>query len=342
MRTPNRSTTLLGVIALCGCVDFDPSLYQNASGLTLADRCEDIANVPVIPAALHQVVAVDTTRLRDQYREFTSCVGRDLPGNDGFFAVRMRPGETWHFHVDPLSPTADPAIYVLPVCTTLQCSSAGASDACGVGRGEHFSFRPVTEGVHLIGIDSRVAGGERYSLTIVRPVCGNGSIEHGEPCDDARPQSGVICEKCHKVLSTPMASEAGVANDDYVNAMVLRPAAGGLAGFPVTGALSGCDADMFSFDAAAGNTIRAALTPRDGGQCPAGLSLSLLRSDPVTPPALTAAPTRVPEATTTTANGCPTLTLSRVPVTSTWFLEVTIRPSSATEFAYQLTVDARR
>ncbi|MDO9022793.1 MAG: hypothetical protein Q8S73_10370 [Deltaproteobacteria bacterium] len=335
---------LLGALALGGCVVFDPSLYQqDTAGITLADRCENAASIPTIQPELQRLVQVDTTGLGDQYREFAACTGNDLPGNEGFFAVTMHPGETWHFHVDPVTPDSDPAIYVLPVCTTLQCSTAGASDLCGPGRSEHFSFRPVTDGVHLIGIDSKVRGGAAYAVTVVRPVCGNGTIEHGEPCDDALPQAEVTCERCHKVLTRAMATEVGVANDDYVNAMVLRPAGGApLQSFAVQGTVGGCDLDMFSFDAAEGDAITARLTPLNGATCPAGLSLSLQRSDIAVPPAHTDVPAPVSEAMVTMTDGCPSVTLPRAARASTWFLQVTVRPAPATEFPYALTVDARR
>ena len=341
---PAGRAALLGALALAGCVVFDPSLYQqNAAGITLADRCEALSAVPTVQPDLQRLVQVDTRGLADQYREFAACTGSDLPGNEGFFAVTMHPGETWHFHVDPVTPDADPAISVLPVCTTLQCSTAGASDLCGPGRSEHFSFRPVTDGVHLIGIDSKVRGGAAYAVTVVHPVCGNGTIEHGEPCDDARPQSEVECSRCHKVLSRAMATETGVANDDYVNAMIVRPAGGApLQAFPVTGTVGGCDVDMFTFDAAAGDTVTATLAPRNGATCPAGLALALLRSDVATPPALTDVPVAAAEATLTTTDGCPTLTLPRAARASTWFVQVAVRPSPTTEFPYTLTLDARQ
>lgn len=343
-RTGRRSrAALLGALSLAGCVVFDPALYQQgAAGITLADRCENPASVPVVQPALQRLVQVDTTGLGDQYREFMSCTGSDLPGNEGFFAVTMHPGETWHFHVDPATPDADPALYVLPVCTTLNCSTSGASDLCGPGRGEHFSFRPNTDGLYLVGIDSKVRGGAAYAVTVVRPVCGNGSIEHGEPCDDARPQAGVTCERCHKVMTRAQDTEVGVANDDYVNAMVLRPAGGaGLQRFAVQGTMGACDVDMFSFDAAEGDAITATLSPRTGATCPEGLSLSLLRSDIAVAPALTTVPVVAFEATVTTAAGCPTVTLPRAARASTWFLQVAARPAPATELPYTLTVDAR-
>ena len=335
---------LLGALALGGCMVFDPALYQqNTAGFTLADRCENLSSVPLLPPALQRLVQVDTTGLTDSYREFAACTGSDLPGNEGFFAVTMHPGETWHFHIDPVTSDADPAIYVLPVCTTLQCSTSSASDICGAGRSEHFSFRPVTDGVHLIGIDSKVRGGAAYTVTVVHPVCGNGTIEHGEPCDDARAQSEVECDRCHKVLSRPMATEAGVANDDYINAMVIRPAAGApLQMFPVIGTLIGCDLDMFTFDRAEGDTITATVTPRNGAACPPGLSLSLLRSDIAVAPALTEVPIAAAGATLTMTEGCPTITLPASTRPATWFLQVAVRPSPTVEFPYTLTVDARR
>ncbi|MFO0630024.1 MAG: hypothetical protein U0325_30975 [Polyangiales bacterium] len=328
----------LAALTLCASCDvFDPTLYQSSGALTLAERCEDLSTVPRLTPRTEQLLLIDTTSLGDQYREFTSCVGRDLPGNEGFFSAQMRRGETWHFHVDPLDPTSDPAVYVLPTCTTLQCSAAAAADACGAGRGEHFSFRPVTDGTHLVGIDSRARGGARYTVTAVNAVCGDGIIQHGEPCDDMRPQSGVRCERCQKVLDAPMASESGVANDDYTNAIALRPT-GGLRAFPVVGSLGGCDQDMFQLALAAGERLTVTLTPRSG-TCPAGLNLTLRRSDTPGAGALTAAPSTVSEATVAQTDLCPTLTLARAASAGEYFVGVSATTEPTGEFSYQLTFD---
>ena len=337
-RAPAPPLASLAAVAALSCtVTFDPALYENRS--MLADRCNDPAAIASLPASLQQLVSVDTTHLTDNYRDFAACVGNDLPGNDGFYAITMHPGETWHFHVDPVV-GADPALYILPDCSEQQCSVAGASDMCGVGRGEHFSFRPTMDGVYYLGIDSRLPGGAVYALTAVRPVCGNGTLEHGEPCDDTRPQVGVTCSRCHKVLAAPMETEEGVANDDYVNAMLLRPTAG-FTNFPVVGTIAGCDMDMFTFDAAAGQTVRVTVTPRTGTTCPPNVSLTLLRSDVAAPPALTAYPSVASAAVTTMTDGCPTVTLSNAPAASTWFAQVTIHPDPTMTFSYQLTTDVR-
>lgn len=349
MNTTRRiHTALLGALSLGGCMVFDPALYQqNSSGVTLADRCEAMASVPVVQPELSRIIRVDTTRLADQYHEFASCTGgADLPGNEGFFAVNMRVGETWHFHidVDPANPMADPAVYVLPNCNTQSCAPTASSDVCGTGRSEHFSFRPVTDGVQLIGIDSKVSGGAVYNVTVVHPNCGNGLLEHGEPCDDMRPQAGVTCDRCHKVLTVAGETEVGVANDDYVNSMVVRPAGGAaLASFSVIGSIAACDTDMFNFEAPANAAVTATLAPRNGvATCPAGVSLTLLRSPAVTGTALTQAPTAAAGATTTMGmtDNCPTITLPSAAAGSTWFLQVTVRPSPTMEFPYTLTINA--
>jgi hypothetical protein len=280
---------------------------------------------------------VDTSAMTDQYREFTACVGHDLPGNEGFFGASMRRGETWHFHVDPLDPDADPAVYVLSTCTTLQCSPAGAADACGPGRGEHFSFRPTTDGLHVVGVDSRVRGGARYSITAVNAVCGDGVVQHGEACDDARPQSGTRCVRCQKVLDRPLDLEGGVANDDYTNAIALRPD-GGVRMFPVLGSLGGCDQDMFQLTLSPGEALRVVLRGRDGN-CIPGLALALARTDTPMQGQLTAAPTRVSEATTAVTDRCPTLTLPRAASAGEYFVTVSASPSPAEEFGYQATFD---
>lgn len=335
----SRRSLGLAALALCAACDvFDPLLYQSSGELDLAERCEDTVAVPRLPVATEQLTIVDTAAMTDQYREFTACVGRDLPGNDGFFSAQMRRGETWHFHVDVLSPDADPAVYVLPTCTTLQCSASAAADACGAGRGEHFSFRPVTDGLHLVGIDSRLRGGARYTLTAVNAVCGDGMVQHGEACDDMRPQSGLRCERCQKVLDAPMGTETGVANDDYTNAIAVRPN-GGARMFPVLGSLGGCDQDQFQLTLAAGATLSVSLRPRAGGACPAGLLLSLARSETPAAGANTAAPSPVPEGVVTQADNCPTLNLARAAAAGEYFVGVSATTEPAGEFNYQVTFD---
>lgn len=336
MKLPPRQVAALGLLASCSV--FDPSLYQQSSGgLTLADRCESAAALATVAPNATMPVPIDTTSLADNYREFAGCIGTDLPGNEGFFQVDMRRGETWHFHVDLLSPDADPALYVLPICTTIQCSPNGAADNCGPGRSEHFSFRPEADGAHVVGIDSRVAGGARYTVTVVRPVCGDGLLEHGEPCDDMRPQSGVTCDRCHKVLTRPLESEAGVANDDFTNAMLLRPAAA-FTDFAVTGTLGGCDLDMFRFEVAAGQAITAAVTSRVGGQCPAGVTMELLRTDaPAAADVLEAVPVVVNEAQGASMNDCPSLTLPAAARAGWYYLRVRSARDASGDFAYQLT-----
>lgn len=332
-----RFPCLAALVALASCDVFDPALYQQSSGFALSERCEEPAAVPVVTPERQQLLVVDTTRMVDQYREFTSCVGHDLPGPEGFLGARMRRGETWHFHVDPLEPEADPAVYVLPTCTTLQCSAAGASDACGPGRGEHFSYRPTSDGLHVIGVDSRVRAGARYTITAVNARCGDGVLQHGESCDDALPQSGLRCERCQKVLERPMDTESGVANDDYTNAVVLRPA-GGLRGFAVNGSLGGCDADTFQFRLAAGDSLRVALGA-PGANCPAGLALTLRRTDTPEAGQLTDAPREVPEATVSRTGACPTLTLDRAALAGEYFVTLSASAEPAGEFSYVATFD---
>ncbi len=340
MPSPRVPLLVLTVLGL-GCDVFDPSLYQSAAGLTLSDRCESMATLPRVGSDPTRVQVVDTTGLTDGYREFAGCVGNDLPGNEGFFTVAMRRGETWHFHVDPLDPVdGDPAVYVLPVCTTLQCSPAAASDVCGPGRGEHFSFRPESDGAYVVGIDSRVRGGARYGVTVVQPVCGNGVLEHGEPCDDGRPQGGVVCERCHKVLRRPLESEVGVANDDYTNCMALRPEGGMADPFTVSGSLAVCDTDMFEFAAPAGQRVELTLRPAAAGApCPEGVTLGLLRSDRPVGEALPSAPVGVSTAVSARREGCPVVTLAQAVGEGMYFARVSApQQVISTDFAYHLTV----
>jgi cysteine-rich repeat protein len=177
-------------------------------------------------------------------------------------------------------------------------------------------------------------------VTIVRPVCGNGILEHGEACDDGRPQAGVSCARCHKVLRQPLESEVGVANDDYTNSMALRPEGGFSTPFNVAGSLSVCDNDMFDFDADAGRRVVISLRPSTAGaSCPAGVTLALQRTDRPVGDALTAVPATVPEASAETRDGCPVVVLARAARDGVYFARVSApRVGLERDFAYQLSV----
>ncbi len=251
-----------------GCNVFDPDLYMRrgdggAEGggslprLNLSDRCS--ADAPLVSGPGDY--AISTTGFENNLRDLVSCVGRELPGTDGFFRVRMTEGELWHFHVRG-APGANPAIYLVPNCDERTC--AIGVDECGVGRDEHLSFRARETREYLVGIDSVMTGGATYDLSVVRPVCGNGMLEHGESCDDSNRTPGDGCDAtCRTELRDD--SPEREPNDDATNANVV-----GGASPPVTvqGRLGGgCDFDTYALDVPAGGSVRVTMLDVNGAEC---------------------------------------------------------------------------
>lgn len=181
-----------------------------APALALADYCAGYV-VPevILPDGVHERrFRVDTTGLTNQMSDLSACLDPGEPdaawiGADGFFAVEMLAGETWHFRAEGLSATDDPAIYVLDACDERTCAVGDGADLRGAGSAEELSFVPEVDGRYLVGIDSRLAGGAVLDLVIARPVCGNEVIEPGESCDDGNTAPGDGCdERCREELAS--------------------------------------------------------------------------------------------------------------------------------------------
>ena len=64
--------------------------------VSLTDRCDGV--LPVVTSS-RTAYTMDTTALRDDFNQLTSCTGSLENGFNGFFAVDMRVGEKWHIHV---------------------------------------------------------------------------------------------------------------------------------------------------------------------------------------------------------------------------------------------------
>ncbi|MEM7447506.1 MAG: hypothetical protein AAF355_04630 [Myxococcota bacterium] len=176
------------------------------AGPAPADRCEDNGDTLVLTDTTEDLV-IDTRNNVSTISSLPSC-GLQVPGSDAFVAVDVEPGTYWHFHLQT-DPTAasdsrerDPTLYLLrDGCNVTQCQAATVADYCGsTSDEEHFGFEFPQAGRWFIGIDDRISGGGVYLLDAVRPVCGDGRVDHGEACDDAV-EDGPACESCRLVLN---------------------------------------------------------------------------------------------------------------------------------------------
>jgi cysteine-rich repeat protein len=270
---------LLVPLALAACDVFDarlealarPDMAMSAADMTsttflaLADRCS--GDVPTFPSEPDEF-DVDTTNLaNDISTDITSCTTHPADGNDGFFAIDTTAGQRWHFHVHPLTSSVDVALYILPTCDERSCTVAHSEDECGPGRDEHLSFIAPNSGHFLVGIDSRSAGGSPFHVLAVRPVCGNGILEHSESCDDGNVAPGDGCdEHCRSELSVRATSEVE-PNDDAIgaNVLLLDSTAPSLT---VHGRLGGrCDFDTYAIQVPVNGSVQATLLDVTGNTC---------------------------------------------------------------------------
>jgi cysteine-rich repeat protein len=307
----------------------DGQVPDAPKGVTLAERCESMAAVPVLGAG-GDPYEIDTRPMASDYRELSACVGHELPGNDGFVAVDMKQGEKWHVHINPVG-DFDPALYILASCDERACGVTTAIDECGPGKSEHLSFVAPATSRYLVGIDGSMPGGGQATVVIARPQCGNNMVEHSETCDDGNTTSGDGCDSlCRKEL--PATTNEMEPNDDLRAANII------LKGVParVTAQIATrCDHDMYSVTVAAGASIRAKVASMTASCISEGTSarLSLIASDGQTEIGLGTAPT---------GDDCPAIderhAFAKNLPAGEYFLMV--KRTSNTALSYQLTVEA--
>ena len=278
---------LLSVTVLGGCDYFPEELLDGATEsdagandagetFALAETC--LGMVPMLTSGLSDVT-IDLSTHTDDISDIGFCTGADAPGNDGFFGVEMSAGEKWHFHVRTNAGAAlNPAIYVLDsTCDSRRCMAGDAIDVCGEGRDEHLSFVAPQAGTYFVGIDSRLSGGATYQLVAVRPVCGNGEIEHSETCDDNNTEDGDGCDSLCRAEMSSGAAEVE-PNDDPTGAnriLSLTSTASGVLG-------GRCDRDLFVVEVESAGDLQVALSGIGGTACVDGdptFELDLLGPD---------------------------------------------------------------
>jgi cysteine-rich repeat protein len=334
-----RSAHLLLIATLGGCDVFDPALYH-ISGL--GAHCEDV--VPAVRSS-EQTFPVDTTDLTDSMHDLQSCTGYAEPGNDGFFTVDMLAGQKWHFHVHPLTPKLDVALYVLPACDERTCSLGNGEDECGPDRDEHMSFVAGKGGKFIVGIDSRAPGGGRSNVLAIHPICGDGILDHSESCDDGNLISGDGCDShCRAELTAtaeiPEPNEVE-PNDDWTGANVLLMPADHPT-MTVHGRLGGhCDFDMYAVDVPVGASLSATMLDPNDGVC-----------DPKTPPmqatfVLPGGHTIGGQVAGSDGNPCPAIGAQQafataVKTAGTYYVRVTTLRDVPVAFDYALKIELRQ
>jgi hypothetical protein len=200
---------------------------------------------------------VDTRSMANDF----AIMGTSMPGNDAFFQFSGVSGEFWHFHLAGVSPDRNPILYVVQASGGI-CSSAATAvrNACDMSDGdEHFAFRPPSTGTFFLGIDDGSAGGGVYRLQVIRPVCGNGLQEHGEPCDGDDGAEDTCTDDCRIRLSDISGTgqttvPPGRHNDTAIEAMLIELDGGVL---DINGSIlpGDCYPDVFSIAVAAGQTV---------------------------------------------------------------------------------------
>ncbi|HJK90510.1 MAG TPA: hypothetical protein RMH85_29880 [Polyangiaceae bacterium LLY-WYZ-15_(1-7)] len=217
-------------------------------------------------------VRIDTRAFRNDVGSLPSC-GQNAPGPDAFFAVDVQAGEYWHFHLrvdgenDPEPTARNPVLYLLnESCAPTMCTRELLANFCGEEQDEHFAFTFTEAGRWYIGIDSGVADGGVYLLDAIRPVCGDGTPDHGEACDG---QEG-CSDDCHWLLNEESVRERGFNFNEREANLVDLPASGEL---EIRGDIGGfaCEyPDVFAIDVPENSRLQVQARDGSGTPCTGG------------------------------------------------------------------------
>lgn len=203
-------------------------------------------------------------------------------GLDGFFAVSLRAGEKWHFHLKSDNDGVDPVLYIVDACDERRCLRAQTSNNCA-SKVEHMSFVPDRDGTYMVGLDTVNSGGAELNFLAIQPVCGNGEPEHSEGCEDGNRVDGDGCDHLCRTEIGP-GDEESEPNDDFTSANVVFFANNES---EIRGTISGaCDLEKFAIDIPQdGQGLSAELllgpngTPCAAGDVPENLKLELYEGE---------------------------------------------------------------
>ncbi len=367
----------LVLLSLSGCLAVDESRYKifedpdgGSGGVDLVESC----GADAVPLAdqLRDII-IDTNGADNST---STCSGSGTPGNDLFIALDVVAGEYWHFHlaVDPSEPNPtgrNPLLYVIPEASCGTASCGLFSNRCSASMGdEHFAFIAPTTGIYYVGIDDGNAGGGRYRLQALRPVCGNalmtgGSNEHGEACDDGShcedgtacdpnaaenpcvgigdgqcaPRSGDGCDdECRTELDTSGANEIG-NNDNIIEASMMLTDLPGQNPFVVGGGIGGafdCYPDVYAVRVTDGQTITVSALQAPEGVNPE-VACSMTTNTPFTF-RLQDESGSVSFQSSDDGNGCPSLVRNNLDA-GEYFVTIDAVPGTDAEAQYWLKVE---
>ncbi|MBW2461995.1 MAG: hypothetical protein JRH11_10135 [Deltaproteobacteria bacterium] len=228
----------------------------DSGAVALSDTCR--GGPPLLTSSTGEF-SVDTAGFSNNISDVASCSGTAAPGNDGFFSLDMTAGDTWHFHITALDPGLDPVVYVLASgCDARTCQRGDATNNCNK-ENEHFTYVAPADGVYVVAVDDVNGSGGSYLVNPVFPVCGNGTLEHSETCDD--PAAADCTERCTSIVTS--AGGEVEPNDDAAGANVLDFTTGRVRG----DVADQCDLASFRFTAPAGATLNAVVYSRGTTAC---------------------------------------------------------------------------
>lgn len=245
--------------------------------LELADRCGGELE-PLAPR--HEPWQVALTGLGSDFSDFSSCgISSPATGPDGYFAIDAEAGERWHIMVRPTAHDNAVQLHVLSSCDERACVQA--SSQCHAGHAQHMNFVAEETGRYFVGIEATVPD-DPLTLLVLEPPCGDGTLQHGETCDDGNGEPGDGCDpRCRAELSSSDEVEVE-PNDEWGEENVVVAAGDQVEGATVRGELGGeCDFDRFSIEVPEGASVRAVMRGGNAEPCSSNLPpLAMeLRSD---------------------------------------------------------------
>jgi len=195
----------------------DDAAMTPPAAFMLADTCS--TTIPEVQSS-ETSMTIAVAGLVSSVAESGECsVSPDvLSKADGFFQVKARAGQRWHFHLDP-APNENLAVFTSASCDLREC--VAAADVCGVNESEHFTFVAEHAGDYVVVLDGIDPNGGQLHLLAISPECGDGKKVHGEVCDDGNQQKGDGCDAACRVELNGAAVEEVEPNDDTYLANVI-------------------------------------------------------------------------------------------------------------------------